>query len=142
MRSATALAFFVMIAGPEVARAQANLPPASPVSCDPKTATLTRTTLYFGLDRPAGIVSEREWRSFLRSVVTPRFPQGFTVWDAYGQWRDAHGRIEREPARVLLIIHPDTEKVRTALAEIIDIYKHRFQQEAVLREVAPVCAAF
>ena len=35
-----------------------------------------RTTLYFGLARPKGSVSELEWQIFLRDEVTGRFPEG------------------------------------------------------------------
>jgi hypothetical protein len=42
--------------------------------CGPAGTAHVRTTLYFGLTRPRGRVSEDEWRSFLRQQVTPRFP--------------------------------------------------------------------
>jgi len=48
------------------------------------------TDLYFGLgpaDHPEQGVSEAEWRAFLDREVTPRFPSGLSVIDAYGQWR-------------------------------------------------------
>lgn len=32
-----------------------------------------------------GSVAAKAWDSFLGLVVTPRFPDGFTVYDAYGQ---------------------------------------------------------
>ena len=35
-----------------------------------------------------GEVSEEEWLAFLADTVTPRFPDGLTVLDAAGQWRD------------------------------------------------------
>ena len=44
-----------------------------------------RTTLYFGLSRPKGSVSELDWQIFLRDEVTRRFPDGLTVWQAEGQ---------------------------------------------------------
>ena len=68
----------------------------------------TRTTLYFGLSRPTGIVSERQWRAFLREQVTPRFPTGLTVWKANGQWKRQDGHIVREPAKVLLLVHEES----------------------------------
>ena len=44
-------------------------------------------TLYFGFDRPGGsLVTESEWSAFLSEIVTPRFPDGLTVWQASGQW--------------------------------------------------------
>ena len=54
-----------------------------------------RTTLYFGLTHRAGRVSESQWQAFLREEVTPRFPDGLTVWQTDGQWRKSDGRIGR-----------------------------------------------
>jgi hypothetical protein len=101
-----------------------------------------RTTLYFGLSHPSGVISESQWQSFLRDQVTSRFPDGLTVWQADGQWRTPQGRIAREPARVLLLVHEEKPGVRRAIAEIVGIYKRDFHQESVLWETAPVCAAF
>jgi hypothetical protein len=110
--------------------------------CAPLGLPFLRTTLYFGLARPAGSVSEGQWRSFLREEVSPRFPQGLTVWEADGQWRQPDGRIGRERAKVLLLVHEDTPEVRKSLAALVGRYKSLFQQESVLWETAPVCAAF
>jgi hypothetical protein len=110
--------------------------------CAPAGTTYTRTTLYFGLARPAGTITEKQWKTFVREEVTPRFPQGFTVWEANGQWRGSDGRIMRERAKVLLLVHDSTSAVRDALIQLIQSYKHRFEQESVLWESAVVCAAF
>src|SRR5262245_56114933 len=55
------------------------------------SAPQVRTTLYFGLTRPKGAVSELEWQLFVRDEVGTRFPEGLTVWDADGQWRTPAG---------------------------------------------------
>ena len=36
------------------------------------------------------------WDAFLADTVTPRFPDGLTVLDARGQWRDSEGLIGKE----------------------------------------------
>src|SRR5215203_4826270 len=72
------------------------------------SAPQLRTTLYFGLARPKGSVSELEWQVFLRDEVTRRFPDGLTVWEADGQWRTPGGTIDHERSKVLLLVHPDT----------------------------------
>jgi Protein of unknown function (DUF3574) len=102
----------------------------------------TRTTLYFGLSRPAGKVSDRRWRAFLREQVTPRFPNGLTVWNASGQWKRKDGHIVREPAKVLLLVHKESPAADAGIRAIITAYKQSFQQESVLWETAQVCAAF
>ena len=40
-------------------------------------------------------VSEAQWARFLDREITPRFPDGLTVIDTRGQWRDT----VRKPAR-------------------------------------------
>jgi len=100
-----------------------------------------RTTLYFGAARPNGSVSELEWQLFVRDEITPRFPHGMTVWDAEGQWRGPDGRIGHERTKVLLLVHPDTEAARLAIRSVIEKYRKAFEQESVLWETSPVCAA-
>jgi hypothetical protein len=110
--------------------------------CGPVGAPSMRTTLYFGLNRKTGNVSETQWKRFLRDHVTPRFPQGLTVWEANGQWRRADGVIVQEPAKVLLLVHDQTPAVHAAIDAIIEDYKKTFEQESVLWETARVCATF
>jgi hypothetical protein len=116
-------------------------PEQGPV-CAPTGRAYTRTTLYFGLTRPAGTITDRQWNSFVRDEVSTRFPEGFTVWQADGQWRAADGRVNQERAKVLLVVHSNTPEVRDTLISLVESYKKRFQQESVLWESAAVCAAF
>jgi Protein of unknown function (DUF3574) len=46
------------------------------MDCGASSAPQLRTTLYFGLARPKGAVTELEWQLFLRDEVTSRFPTG------------------------------------------------------------------
>jgi hypothetical protein len=90
--------------------------------------------LFFGRDIPGGgMVSDEEWASFLQEIVTPRFPQGLTVWRADGQWLDEAGRTVEEPVLVVEVLHPPGAEHDRAMAEIADEYARRFRQEAVLR---------
>lgn len=77
-------------------------------------------TLYFG------IVSDEEWRAFVDEVITPRFP-GFTEIRAEGHWKG-----QREPTRIVQIIHPPRPTHDRHINEIIATYKQRFNQESVL----------
>jgi hypothetical protein len=88
--------------------------------------------LYFGTAQPGGLVSEADWAAFLEDVVTPRFPQGLTVWSANGQWRDRAQRINRERTFVLEVVHPPQPAADAALKEIVAEYRRRFAQESVL----------
>jgi hypothetical protein len=109
--------------------------------CGASSAPQVRTTLYFGLSRPKGSVSELEWQIFLRDEVTRRFPDGFTVWQAEGQWQTPDGTIDREQSKVLLLVHSDTDAARQSVRAIIQAYRKAFDQQSVLWENARVCAA-
>jgi hypothetical protein len=111
-------------------------------ACGAAGTAYMRTTLYFGLTHPTGMISEAEWQAFLRDEVTPRFPDGLTVVEADGQWRRPDGSIGRERTKVLLIVHDEKPKTRAALEAIVTRYKKTFTQESVLWETARVCAAF
>ncbi len=117
-------------------------------ACAPQKASMKRgsslvsDTLYFGTSTSKGPVTQGQWNTFLSSVVTPRFPEGLTVWDAKGQWRGKSGAIGKEPTKVLLLIHPDSPQADRALQEIIDAYKKQFQQESVMRVKATVDVSF
>jgi len=88
-------------------------------------------------------VTDARWTDFLNTVVTPRFPQGFTVVDGTGQWRDAkRGHVVREKSKLLVITNVDDPARRERLSEIMQIYKKRFAQDAVLSMVRPACVAF
>jgi hypothetical protein len=94
-----------------------------------------RTELFLGRACADGAaVDDPAWAAFLADVVTPRFPDGFTVLDAAGQYR---GRgdvaVTRERTAVLVVVHDDDPRAETAIGEIVDAYKRRFGQHAVLR---------
>jgi hypothetical protein len=113
---------------------------AKDATCGAASAAQLRTTLYFGLGRPKGMVSELEWQLFLRDEVTTRFPAGLTVWDAQGQWQSQGGGIGTERTKVLLLVHSDTAAARGAVQAVIARYRKAFEQESVLWETARVCA--
>jgi len=109
----------------------------------PGTQALVRSELYFGRLRPDGaVVSDAEWRTFVAEEITSRFPDGFTVFDAVGQYRGRDGQIVSEPTKVLLIVHAPDARLRSAVQELRDIYRRRFQQESVLLIESPARAGF
>ncbi len=98
--------------------------------------------LYFGTAKPGGVVSPQEWSEFLRDVVTPAFPDGFTAWPAYGQWKSAKGDIQREASYVVSIVHPEGAASEAGIHTLVSEYKSRFHQESVLRVSSPSCISF
>ena len=100
--------------------------------------------LYFGEAIPGREpLTGEEWRGFLSQTLTPRFPAGFTVYDAYGQWSDTKTRaIARENAKVIEIVAPDTQAFRKNIADIAAAYRKQFQQESVGIVTSEGCAEF
>ena len=89
--------------------------------------------LFCGLSIPGGgVVTQSDVDAFIREIVEPRFPQGFTVSRARGHWRGGN-----EETMVIEIIRPMTMRDENAVAEIADEYRRRFRQEAVLRVMMP-----
>jgi len=111
------------------------------MECGSSSAAQIRTTLYFGLSRPKGSVSELEWQLFLRDEVTKRFPDGLTVWQAEGQWLTRAGSIAREQSKVVLLVHGDTAEARQSVQAVIQAYRRNFDQQSVLWESSRVCVA-
>jgi uncharacterized protein DUF3574 len=109
----------------------------------PGTQALVRSELYFGRLKPDGsVVTDTEWRSFVAEQVAPRFPDGFTVLDALGQFRARDGQIMAEPTKILLIVHGPDARPRASVQELRDVYRRLFQQESVLLIESPARAGF
>jgi hypothetical protein len=88
-------------------------------------------------------VSDAAFADFLAREVTPRFPDGMTVVDARGQWRDSErGRIVREPSKLVLLTFRDDAAKRESLSTIVDIFKDRFRQQSVLTSLRTSCVTF
>lgn len=111
-------------------------------ACSPGQQRQVNDLLYFGTAKPSGVVSRAEWSAFLDRSVTPRFPQGSSVWQAAGQWQSADGSLVRETSFVLALIHPESAAAEQAIHSIVSEYKTRFQQESVLRVTSAVCVSF
>jgi hypothetical protein len=135
-----AIVFFIGAAAGYAFSEQKQTPASAEAVCGTAAQSQVRTTLYFGMSRPTGAVSELEWQLFLRDEVTPRFPDGLTVWDAQGQWK-SKGGIEQERSKVLLVVHPDSATARASVMTVIGRYREKFDQESVLWETARVCVA-
>jgi Protein of unknown function (DUF3574) len=90
-----------------------------------------------------GIVSEGAWRRFVAREITPRFPDGLTILEARGQWRNpANKRIIRERSNVVLIVLPGNVEDQDRLGEVAEAYKRQFRQQSVGIIVRPACVSF
>jgi hypothetical protein len=117
---------------------------AQPLACNTPQKAQQIAELMFGRkigDRVA--VTEAQWASFVDREITPRFPDGLTVVDARGQWRDPDkNRIVREPSKLVTIVLPGKLEDAERLNEIAEAYKKRFQQQSVAIILRPACVSF
>ncbi len=111
----------------------------------PAAAHWRRAELYFGLGRVGeydATAAELRWRAFLDEVVTPRFPDGFTVLDGYGQWqRRDRSEPERLNSKVLVILYRGA-KHRADLDAIRAEWKRRSGDQSVLLTITPAAVSF
>jgi hypothetical protein len=130
--------------------AAANPTTAPTLTGDPAHPGVTQgwvdTKLYFGLglaDHPDNGVSEARWRDFLDHEVTPRFPNGLSVIDVYGQWQ---GKTQTTPERLrsklLIIDYPDTQENREKVDAIRAAWKKLTGDQSVLRVTQPADVSF
>jgi Protein of unknown function (DUF3574) len=88
-------------------------------------------------------VSERDWSRFVDREIAPRFPDGLTVLNGNGQWREpGSGKIIREPNKIVQIALPGQAEDFSRLDEIAEAYKRRFKQHSVGVIVRPACVSF
>lgn len=100
--------------------------------------------LLFGLTVPGGRpITQADWAGFLADTVTPAFPDGLSVIDMNGQWRDRKtGSISREPSRMVIIDGPTTADLDQKIDHIREMYKQRFSQQSVGLLMTPICYSF
>jgi hypothetical protein len=115
--------------------------PGAPPVCTAPLKPAVAIDLYFGRDkRSGGEVTDAEWGAFVTEVVTSRFPDGLSVFDSSGQYREPSGRIVRERSKRLVVIVFDSPAHKAKVIEIVEAYKQRFGQYSVFRVEQPVCA--
>ena len=118
---------------------------AAPQPCPAGAGPATIAEAYFGRNvKTRAPVTDAEWARFMADTVTPAFPDGLTVLDGLGQWRNAAGTISREDSKVLLLVLPGQDQAAAAarLAPVTAAWKARFAQESVLTVFRTGCAAF
>jgi hypothetical protein len=114
---------------------------AEDAACPDSMKPMQQVEMMFGRNIGGGLgVGEAQWSRFLRREVTPRFPDGLSVIDAAGQWRE-NGRLVREPSKLVIIVTPDDAPSRDKIAAIVAAYKEQFHQQSVRIIMRAVCAA-
>ena len=118
--------------------------PLSAPDCPPGFEPFTEYQLFMGRGGAAGeVVSDQDWDDFLATSVTPRFPDGLTVLDGSGQWRNGAGQVQKERSKILILYAVGDESSLQAYIDAISSeYEQRFDQESVLRVVDQACVSF
>jgi len=128
----------VVIAAAFAAEAAAAAP-----RCPAGLRPATTAEVFFGQDiAGGGEVSDADWRGFLSAEVSPRFPDGLTVADVYGQWRGPKGSFVREPSKALFIVLGHRGDDQRRLELVRDAYKRQFRQDSVLLVEERACVGF
>ena len=94
-----------------------------------------RTELFFGTATKDAVVTEEAFLAFLDVEVSPRFPEGLTLFKGHGRFTGQNGVLVKEDPFVVILLHPYEQfKVNTRKIDAIRLaYKQKFQQESVLR---------
>ena len=114
------------------------------------TSNWVRTELYFGIGPvteksgdAANAAAEKRWREFLDREITPRFPDGLSVYDIYGQWRtQGHADIERLHSKEVMLLYADTPQHRADIEAIRAAWKQASGDLSVLRVTQPAEVSF
>jgi hypothetical protein len=111
-------------------------------TCQAPLKPAVQVDLYFGLATKGREIGESEWAAFLEQEVTPRFPDGLSVVDVAGQYRNPSGRIIRERSKLLIVVILDAPAHMAKVQAIVDAYRRQFSQLSVLHVEHPICAVF
>ena len=146
-RTGVAGLLFGLISGCTAAPPTLSTRPAPPVSNScllPAEQPMLIAELFLGRGiRGRAPLSDAEWAEFAAHTITPNFPDGFTVFDGEGQWRNPRtGQIARQRTKILLVAARPVPDLAGHLAAVIDAYKMRFHQQSVGLITREVCAAF
>ena len=88
-------------------------------------------------------VSDAQWMQFLDREVTPRFPDGLSVQNVYGQWKGAHDRTpERGRSKLLIIDYPETAENEARIDSIRAAWKQMTGEQSVLKVTIPADVSF
>ncbi|HLY06741.1 MAG TPA: DUF3574 domain-containing protein [Rhizomicrobium sp.] len=107
-------------------------------------ARMTVVELFFGRDIPGREpLTDREWSDFAASVISKELPQGFTVTDADGEWRDpATQALIRERTKILIVAGARSPDLASRVSRVRDAYGRMYRQTSVGVLSYDACGAF
>ncbi len=109
--------------------------------CPAPLRPATEVDLYFGGEAGNGrAVSDAAWAAFMAEEVTPRFPDGLSVIDVAGQYREPSGRLVHEKTKLIVVVLFDAPAHLARVQAVVDAYARRHNQNSVFRVEHSVCA--
>jgi hypothetical protein len=105
---------------------------------------MTVAELFFGRDIPGrGALTDQEWSKFAAQFITPEFPQGFTVTDGEGEWRDpATAATTQERAKIVIVAALPAPDLVSRISIIRNAYSRLYRQTSVGTLTYNACGAF
>lgn len=102
------------------------------------------TRICFGRAIPeGGTVSGEEWQAFQHETLAAHFPDGFTVIEASGGWRDTQtDETIEEPSVIVEVAHDGSAEALAAIRSVATVYKVLFRQQAVMVATVPATVDF
>lgn len=114
-------------------------------SCAPGSGTPVAVfTLFFGKSIPGrGQLTDKEWLTFLDTIITVNLPNGYTAFDANGGWMNpvSHNTV-KENTKVLLVALPDVPESLAPINRIRTAYQVEFHQQIVGMTIEYGCGSF
>ena len=100
--------------------------------------------LFFGRDIPGREpLTDREWSDFAASVIAKEFPDGFTVTDGDGEWRDpATQRVTHERSKILIVQAPKSFGLASRVFRVREAYRRMYRQTSVGALSYDACGEF
>jgi Protein of unknown function (DUF3574) len=113
-------------------------------SCSAPQKPMIEVELMFGRNIGGAFgVTDALWARFLAREVTPRFPDGLTVFDTAGQWSDAKTKaVVRERSKIVRVIVPADAQANEKIEAVAAAYKKQFRQDSVGVLTRPACVSF
>ena len=110
----------------------------------PSQRPMVVAELFFGRDVPnRAPLSDAEWSEFAATVIATSFPDGFTTFDADGQWRNPRtNHVAREHTKILLVVTTRSADLGARLETVMAAYRKLFDQVSVGLITEDACAAF
>ena len=87
-------------------------------------------------------MTDAEFADFLTRVVTPAFPAGMTVVDAYGQMQNSSKNIVKQHTKVILLVHQKSQANSDAIQKVISSYRSTFGNPQVMYLQSPAQPQF